>query len=130
VVRVVLLALLILATAACGAYRFPGGSTAGTGTVSGQVTVVPCAPIEPTTQPCKIAPISRLEIDFTRDGTIVAAHTDARGSYSVELPAGTWKVSFKNYVRIIKGPSTVTVNSGSSVVADYVVDSGIRVPVN
>ncbi len=71
-----------------------------------------------------------VEIDFTSNGTTIAAHTDARGFYSVELRAGRWKVSFKGYARIIKGPSTVTVNPGSSVVADFVVDSGIRVPVN
>ena len=126
-VRIVLLALLVVATTACGAYRFPGAGSTGTGTVSGQVTVVPCAPIAPTTQPCKVAPGSGLEIDFTRGGGTVAAHTDGNGAYSVELPAGTWKVSFKGYVRIIKGPSTVTVSPGSSVVADFVVDSGIRI---
>jgi type 1 fimbria pilin len=126
-VRIVLLALLVIATAACGAYRFPGAGAAGTGTVSGQVTVVPCAPIEPTTQPCKIAPASGLEIDFGGAGTTVTAHTDANGQYSVELPAGTWKVSFKGYLRIIKGPPMVTVNPGSNLVADFVVDSGIRV---
>ena len=125
--RIVVLVLLIVATAACGAYRFPGAGPAGTGTVSGQVTVVPCAPIQPAAQPCKIAPASGLEIDFAGGGTTVAARTDASGQYSVELPAGTWKVSFKGYLRIIKGPSTVTVNPGSNVVADYVLDSGIRV---
>jgi hypothetical protein len=126
-VRIVLLALLVVATAACGAYRFPGAGSAGTGTVGGQVTVIPCAPIEPTTQPCKIAPASGIEIDFSGDGTTVTAHTDAKGQYSVELAAGTWKVSFKGYLRIIKGPQMVTVNPGSNVVADFVVDSGIRV---
>ena len=124
--RIVLLALLMVATAACGAYRFPGAGSAGTGTVGGQVTVVPCAPIEPTAQPCKVGPGSGVEIDFTSERTTEAAHTDADGAYSVELPAGTWKVSFKGYLRIIKGPLTVTVNPGSSVVADFVVDSGIR----
>jgi len=126
-VRIVLVALLMVATAACSGYRFPGAAPAGTGTVGGRVTVVPCAPIEPTTQPCKVGPGSGVEIDFTSERTTVAAHADADGAYSVELPAGTWKVSFKGYLRIIKGPLTVTVNPGSSVVADFVVDSGIRV---
>jgi hypothetical protein len=70
-----------------------------------------------------------LEIDFTGNGTTVAAHTDAKGYYSVDLAAGTWKVGFKSYLRIIKGPPTVKVAPGSSIVADYVVDSGLRVPV-
>src|SRR3989442_11766141 len=41
-----LLALLVLATAACAAYHFPGGGHVETGTVSGKVTAVPCAPVE------------------------------------------------------------------------------------
>jgi len=130
-VRVVLIAFLIVATAACGTYRFPGASPAGSGTVSGQVTVVPCAPIDrPNAVPCTNRVMPGVEIDFTSNGTTITAHTDASGFYSVELPAGRWKVSFKGYMRIIKGPSTVTVTPGASVTADFVVDSGIRVPVN
>src|SRR5207245_6761507 len=111
-VRIVLLALLVVATTSCGAYRFPGMGSTGTGTVGGQVTVIPCAPIEPTTQPCKVAPSSSIEIDFSVAGTTVTAHTDAKGQYSVELPAETWKVSFKGYLRVIKGPPMVTGNPG------------------
>ena len=130
--RVALLAILIVATAAaCGAYRFPAASPAGAGTVSGQVTVVPCAPIDrPNAVPCTNRVMPGVEIDFTGNGTTIAAHTDARGGYSVQLAAGTWKVGFKNYLRIIKGPATVMVQPGSTVVADYVVDSGIRTGVN
>ena len=119
--------LLVVATAACGAYRFPGAGTGGSGSVSGQVTVVPCAPIEPTAQPCTGRPASGLEIDFSGDGTRVAAQTDTRGYYSVQLPAGTWKVSFKGLMRIVSGPPILTVSAGSTVVANYVVDSGIRI---
>jgi hypothetical protein len=131
--RALPIALLVLATAACGAYRFPSAPVAADGTVSGQVMVVPCAPIapiEPAAQPCVSRPVSGLEIEFTGNGTTVAAQTDAKGYYSVLLPAGTWKVSFKGYMRIMSGPTTVTVNAGSHVVANYVVDSGIRVGVN
>jgi hypothetical protein len=70
-----------------------------------------------------------LEIDFTGNGTAAGARTDLSGAYSVELAAGTWKVSFKSYMRIISGPPTVTLQAGSRVVADYLVDSGIRVPI-
>jgi hypothetical protein len=118
--------LLVVATAACGAYRFPGGGTGSSGSVSGQVTVVPCAPVEPAAQPCTGRPASGLEIDFSGDGSTVASQTGPKGYYSVELPAGSWKVSFKGYMRIVSGPPTVTVSAGSSVVANYVVDSGIR----
>ena len=128
--RAVLIVLLVVATAACGAYRFPGAGTASSGSVSGRVTVVPCAPIESPTQPCAGRPASGLEIDFSSSGTTIAAQTHTNGYYSVQLPAGTWKVSFKSYMRIISGPPTVTVAPGSNVVANYVVDSGIRLPVS
>ena len=55
--------------------------------------------------------------------------TGSNGYYSIGLAAGTWKVTIKSFMRIISGPPTVTVTAGSAVQADYVVDSGIRVPV-
>ena len=129
--RAVILLLLIVATVACGAYRFPGESPSATGSVTGHVMAVPCSPIEAPNQPiCTGRPVGALEIDFAANGTAVSAQTDAGGAYSIELPAGTWKVSIKSYMRIISGPPTVTVQAGSSVVADYLVESGIRVPIN
>jgi len=128
--RAVLLSLLVLLIVACGAYRFPGQTPSGTGTVSGHVTVVPCSPVQAAKlPPCAGRPAAGLEIDFTGNGTAVGTRTDSSGAYSVELPAGTWKVGFKSYMRIISGPPTVKVQAGSGVVADYVVDSGIRVPI-
>jgi hypothetical protein len=128
--RAPLLVLLMVATAACGAYRFPGESPSATGTVSGHVLAVPCAPVQPANQPqCAGRPVGGLEIDFTANGATVGTKTGSNGAYSVELAVGTWKVSLASYMRIISGPPTVTVPAGSSVVADYLVDSGIRVPV-
>jgi hypothetical protein len=43
------------------------------------------------------------------------------------VPA-TYQVQFKSYMRIISGPRTVTVPFASAVVANYVLDVGIRVP--
>src|SRR5258708_15806247 len=112
--RAVVLLLLVVATAACGAYRFPGQSPAATGTVTGHVVAVPCSPIEAPNQPtCIGRPVGGVEIDFTGDGTAVSTHTDSSGAYSVELVAGTLKVSIKSYMRIISGPPTVTVRAGS-----------------
>ncbi len=129
--RAPLLLLLMVATAACGAYRFPGESPSASGTVSGHVMAVPCAPIQPANQPpCAGRPVGGLEIDFTGNGTTVGTKTGSIGAYSVELAAGTWKVSLASYMRIISGPPAVTVQAGSNVVADYLVDSGIRVPVS
>jgi hypothetical protein len=51
----VLLAALVLVTAACGAYRFPGGTPPGVGTVSGSVFATPCYPIaQPAAQPAPL----------------------------------------------------------------------------
>jgi hypothetical protein len=97
--------------------------------VSGQVQVVPCGPVEPAGQdiaPCKSKPAQGLELDFTGDGASASTRTDSSGHYSIELEAGTYKVSVKGYMRIISGPNPLTVKAGTSIVADYVVDSGIR----
>ncbi len=126
--RVLLLAALVAATAACGAYSFPSGSTGGSGTVTGHVLGVPCTPVESAGNPCKGRPEPGIEIDFSSgQGQPTVARTAGDGSYSVELPAGTWTVTVKKS-RVVAGPPAVTVKANSTVVADYVVDSGIRVP--
>jgi hypothetical protein len=122
-------AALILLTAACGAYAFPGSSQDAVGTVSGTVMAVPCAPVESGLNPCVGRPASGLEIDFSNGGTLSRTVTDSKGAYSIDLKPGTWKVVFTGVMRLISGPTTVTVSSGAKVVANYVVDSGIRVPV-
>lgn len=114
---------------ACGAYRFPGGAAGGTGTVSGQVLSVPCAPVEKPNSPCSGRPVPNLDIVFTSaGGEHVVARTDSSGDYSVELAAGTWSVALKSFMRVVSGPRSVTVPAGGAVVANYVVDSGIRLP--
>jgi hypothetical protein len=120
----------MMTTAACGAYRFPSATPVGTGTVSGQVLAVPCTPVEPATPSCAGRPVAGLEIDFAAGGTTVVARTDAKGAYSVDLAPGSWIVTLTGHWRVIKGPSTVTVAAGSSVVADFIVDSGIRIAAN
>jgi hypothetical protein len=128
--RNTLLAALVLATAACGAYQFPGGTPSpNTGMVSGRVIAVPCAPVEPAGSACAGRPVVGLEIDFDGSSATKAAITDSNGGYSVELAPGTWKVRMKTYMRIISGPTSITVAAGSSVVANYILDSGIRAPV-
>jgi hypothetical protein len=127
--RVLLIGLALLATAACGAYSLPGASTTGTGTVSGSVAVVPCAPVEQAGSPCVGKQMQGVELDFKNGGTTVTATTDANGNYTVQLAAGTWQVSPKNYMRIVSGPKTITVHTGDNITANYVIDSGIRVPI-
>ena len=127
--RNLLLVALVVVVAGCGAYRFPGGSAAGTGTVTGQVVAVPCAPVENPQSICKGRPAADVEIVFTTaNGAVASTKTDSGGNYSIQLDAGTWKVTLKSYMRIIGGPVAVTVTADSAVVANYVVDSGIRVP--
>lgn len=128
VMRTVLAALgLLIVTAACGAYSFPG-STPQTGTVHGTVRVFPCAPVEQQGQICKGLMGRGLELTFTNGGTSTSTTVDANGNYSITLPAATYKVSVKGIARIISGPNPVTVAAGASVEADYQVDSGIRAP--
>src|SRR5712692_8920209 len=113
--RAVLVSVLVLLTAACGAYRYPGQSPAGTGTVSGQVTAVPCSPVEVPDQPCAGRPVSGLEIDFSAGGTTIGTQTGPKGGYAVELAAGTWKVSINGIkIPIISGPQAVTVEADLS----------------
>jgi hypothetical protein len=127
--RNVLLGALVLATAACGAYEFPGSSPATTGTVSGTVVAVPCSPVESAGQQCAGRPVAGIEIDFTHGDAGAKAVTDSAGHYSVTLAGETWLVHVATKMRIISGPAQVNVPAGSAVTANYVLDSGIRIPV-
>ena len=131
--RGVLLGALLFLTAACGAYQFPGASPSpATGTVSGHVLSVPCSPVEQAGDVCAGRAVAGLTVIFaggaSGQATTEQATTDNQGRYSIELPAGTWKVSFKTYMRRLSGPSSVTVTAGATTTADYVFDNGIRVP--
>jgi hypothetical protein len=125
--RVVLVAGLLLLTAACGAYSFPG-STPQTGNVHGKVRVYPCAPVEQQGQVCNGLIGTGIVLMFTNGSQTSSATVDTDGNYSIDLPAGTWKVTLKGIARVISGPNPVTVPAGGSVEADYQVDSGIRAP--
>src|SRR5215472_7413841 len=131
--RNALLAALVVVLSACGAYSFPGGATSpspDTGSVSGRVVAVPCAPVEQVGSPCPGRPVAGTEIDYIA-GTRVAGRTvtDKTGNYSIKLDPGTYTVKFNIYMRLISGPTKIAVAAGSNTRADYVLDSGIRVPV-
>jgi hypothetical protein len=132
--RALILVALLLTTAACGAYQFPGGSppsspTPEVGTVSGRVLAVPCSPIEESGSTCAGRPVPKLELDYIKDGTVAASTvTDSGGSYLVSLGARTYEIRLKTYMRVISGPLSVTVGPGSTLVANYLLDSGIRAP--
>ena len=126
-------ALILVLTAACGAYTFSGGQSSPTpdsGTVSGSVLAVPCAPVEKVGSACAGRPVAGAELDYVV-GTKIAGRTvtDAAGNYSIRLEPGSYAVMFKNVMRVISGPTKVSIAAGSNVTANYLLDSGIRVPV-
>jgi hypothetical protein len=141
--RNALLVLVLVATAACGAYHFPGPGN-GSGTVSGQVIATSCGPVEPADRKCLPVPatdclpnppngpgcgrwpVPGVQLVFTNGSTSLTTKTDSGGDYSIELPSGTWTVDTKSYMRIISGPRTLNVSAGARIVANYLVDSGIR----
>lgn len=72
-------------------------------------------------------PSAGIEMDFaSSDGGVTSTLTQADGTYRIDLPEGTYKVSARGYVRIISGPSMVIVKAGHTLTADYLLDSGIR----
>ncbi len=122
-----LLGAVVLLAVGCGAYQFPGSSPT-TGTVSGRVIAVPCAPVEAAQNACVARPITGLQINFQNNTAVESTTTNSNGDYSIDLASGTWKVSFKTYMHLVSGPTSVTVTPGSTVTANYVLDSGIRFP--
>jgi hypothetical protein len=74
--------------------------------------------------------VARVEIDYLSGKSVVARTvTDSSGNYSIRLEPGTYTVRFNNYMRVMSGPTQLTVAAGSTNVANYLLDSGIRAPV-
>ncbi len=128
--RYAVLGAALLLVAACGAYSFPGTSPSpATGNVSGRVISVPCSPVETPDNACTGRAAAGMQITFTDGQSVRRTTTDSNGHYSIDLNPGTYKVTFKTYMRVINGRSTITVAAGDVIVADYVLDNGIRAPV-
>jgi hypothetical protein len=108
------------APAAC----VPDGSTSNSCGTS-PVPRVMCPLAGPANNPCGTAPVPGLELDFTNGNTTEITTTDSRGNYSIELAAGSWRVSTKSYMQIVSGPTTLAITAGASIVADYTVWSRI-----
>jgi hypothetical protein len=130
--RYALLGALLLATAACGGYEFPGqiaSPAPEVGAVGGRVIAVPCGPIEPAPNSCAGRTVPGLEIDYVGAACQPCkAITDAQGNYSTELPPGDYNVKLKTYMRVISGPLKLSIAPGVTTTADYVLDTGIRAP--
>ena len=118
--RNALLGGLMLFTTACGAYTFPGESPSptprATGTVSGRVIIVPCAPVLPVPQAgsaCIQKPLQGLEIDYAGEqNAVFRTITDSTGTYRIELAPGDYLVKLNTYMRVIKGPLTLAIAPG------------------
>ena len=129
--RPLLLATLLLVTAGCGAYQFPGGTPApGEAHVSGTVRSVPCAPVEQAGSTCAGKPVPGLKIEYVQGSTTVGRTvTDANGAYAIDLPPGNYAVKLNTYMRVVSGPTRLALGADTHKVADYVLDNGMRVPV-
>ena len=126
--RNALLVPLVFLIAACGAYHVPG-TPSGTGTVAGTVVAVPCTPVESALKPCAGRPVAGVEVAFVKGNATANALTDSNGKFTVELASGTWLAHVKTYMRLMSGPPQVDVTDGATLTANYVLDSGMRVPV-
>ena len=114
----------VLIAAACAAPPYTG--TQAVGTVTGRVLAWPCAPVEFAGSPCPGRPVPGVHIEFSRDGaTMGETVSDGTGTYSIQLPPGTYTVLLKN-VGLVKKPYQVTVVGGQVSNQDLVFDSGIR----
>jgi len=125
------LAGLLLVTAACGAYQFPGDSPSpSSARVSGKVLSVPCSPVEQADNTCSGRPVPNLEIDyFVGSKAVAKTKTNDQGVYVVDLAPGSYNVALNTYMRVISGPTKLSLAAGASAHADYLLDNGIRAPV-
>src|SRR5207244_7396240 len=75
-------------------------------------------------------PVASLEIDYVAGNTVDSrVVTNSSGMYAVDLRPGTYEVKLVTYMRVISGPTKLTLGAGTRTVANYMLDNGIRVPV-
>jgi len=118
-------------------FKFIEPSASGAGTLSGKVSIGPICPVEQIDNPCPTPPEAYTARAFmvflgdTSDLTKVAAiiHADSSGNYSVSLAPGIYTVrpAIVGIGYMSKDlPATVTIKSGSTVILNIDVDTGIR----
>jgi hypothetical protein len=132
--RTVFILVLVIITIAV-AVALNGGSLpagAGTGTLTGNVSIGPLCPVEPCTVPhdrLVTAYAARPISISTPVGTVVTTVTaDPDTGYSVALKPGTYVIDIRH--QGIGGskdlPATVTLRGGETVRLDISIDTGIR----
>jgi hypothetical protein len=91
------------------------------------VTRGPITPVCRTGTPCS-APAGGIQLQFLQDGGFVAGTGVAEdGTYSIDLPTGTYTVSVDPLQTGRISPGTVRIpNDGSTRTVDFSIDTGIR----
>ena len=109
----------------------------GTGTLRGQVSVGPLSPVEqvdpnggtPTPVPPEIYTSRSVNI-YQEDGTTLVKNVpfNGDGSYSVDLPPGTYVVALpQEGIEFSKElPQAVTIETGKTIELNFEIDTGIR----
>jgi hypothetical protein len=122
--RVLAIGLSVAAIAATAA----DAGTRQRGTLYGDVTRGPIAPMCAAEQPCD-APAKNLTLVFSRNSRPAGrVTTDAVGHYRLRLPSGFYDVrraAVTGFDRRLE-PNTVRVRSGRTVRVDFSIETGIR----
>jgi hypothetical protein len=128
----ILVGITIAVAVVLNSSDLPAGNGAGTGTLTGNVSIGPLCPVEPCTVPydrIAAAYAARPITISTPTGTVVTTViADPETGYTVALKPGTYVVDIPH--QGIGGspelPKTVTLRSGEIVRLDISIDTGIR----
>lgn len=101
----------------------------GKGMLTGRVTWGPISPIEGTDMPSSVpAPDIKLQILSQKGQEIESVVTDSEGKYSINLPAGSYRIETpplpSGFTRDL--PATVTITENKETHLDIRIDTGIR----
>src|SRR5262245_17196797 len=118
--------LLLLATlgAALGLAPSLSRASAPPSGAHGLVTRGPIRPVCRVDTPCD-APVPGATLTFVRSGVLRHVRTNARGRYSIALPAGKYSVRVSG-ARFGFLPHVVTVRTGLNSQLNIHIDTGIR----
>jgi hypothetical protein len=103
-------------------------SAAGSSGVQGRVTSGPTCPVEQANNPCPPQPVQGDVVASDGAGRPAgSARTSADGTYSMALPAGSYRLTVSTGSRYPRCPTVdVTVEAGKTARADISCDTGVR----
>jgi len=101
------------------------------GILAGTLTKGPLSPVERPGTPARPSGVADAQIDIvTTEGKLLTSvETDSSGTFSVNLPAGTYKVTMPSLYGAMFTkdlPATVTIAAGQQTRLDIRLDTGIR----